>query len=354
MNKPDKCFALILAGGKGKRLWPISTKYIPKQYLPLYSKNIMVNETINRIKDLINYNNIFIITNIEQKDLAEKCIDKHIPRKNIIYEPMEKNTAMCIFYASIKILKEKGDGIIAILSSDHYINPINKFKDALSDGILLANRYESLVTVGIKPTYPSTGFGYIKYYYNKNLMCNEVESFKEKPVLEKAVQYYESNEYYWNSGIFIWKLSTIMNNYKKYLAEIYKYKEKIESNIENEEKIKKIYEKVPNMSIDKGILEKATNIKMVVGEFEWMDIGNINDFFKIQKNRKKDKILKRMTKNCDIYSDDRESLIVLIGTDNLNVIKNNNVILIANKEKMQELPEVEKEIDNNDGLKKYL
>ena len=145
-----------------------------------------------------------------------------------------------------------------------------------------------------------------------------------------------------------------MNNYKKYLAEIYKYKEKIESNIENEEKIKKIYEKVPNMSIDKGILEKATNIKMVVGEFEWMDIGNINDFFKIQKNRKKDKILKRMTKNCDIYSDDRESLIVLIGTDNLNVIKNNNVILIANKEKMQELPEVEKEIDNNDGLKKYL
>ena len=122
----DKRYALILAGGKGSRLWPISTTNKPKQYLNLYSNNIMINETIKRIENLFEYDDIFVITSIEQKELAERYIDNRIPRENIIFEPMSKNTAMCIFYASIRILEQKGDGTITILSSDHYIEESKK------------------------------------------------------------------------------------------------------------------------------------------------------------------------------------------------------------------------------------
>ena len=223
----DKRYALILAGGKGSRLWPISTTNKPKQYLNLYSNNIMINETIKRIENLFEYDDIFVITSIEQKELAERYIDNRIPRENIIFEPMSKNTAMCIFYASIRILEQKGDGTITILSSDHYIEESKKLLNNIKESIEIARKDENLVTIGIKPTYPATGFGYIKYNYNDDLKCNIVKEFKEKPVYEKAREYIESGKYYWNSGIFIWKISSILNNYRKFLPEIYRYKEQI-------------------------------------------------------------------------------------------------------------------------------
>lgn len=127
---------------------------------------------------------------------------------------------MCIFFASIRILEQKGDGTITVLSSDHYIDEPEKLLNNIKEGIELANKEENLVTIGIKPTYPVTGFGYIKYNYNHDLKCNIVEEFKEKPEYEKAVEYVESGQYYWNSGMFIWKISSILNNYKKFLPEI--------------------------------------------------------------------------------------------------------------------------------------
>ena len=189
MKENNKRYALILAGGKGSRLWPISTTNKPKQYLNLYSNNIMINETIKRIESIFEYDNIFVITNIEQKELAERYIDNRIPRENIIFEPMSKNTAMCIFFASIRILEQRENGTITILSSDHYIDETEKLLNNIEEGIELANKEENLVTIGIKPTYPATGFGYIKYNYDDDLKCNIVEEFKEKPIYEKAREY---------------------------------------------------------------------------------------------------------------------------------------------------------------------
>ena len=358
-DKCNKKYALILAGGKGSRLWPISTANTPKQYLKLYSENIMINETIKRIEKVFEYDNIFIVTSIEQKELAMRYIDYKIPRENIIFEPMSKNTSMCIFYASIKILKQKGNGTITILSSDHYINETEKLINNIEEGIKIAKLDENLVTIGIKPSYPATGFGYIKYYYDEKLKYNIVQEFKEKPIYEKAIEYLESGEYYWNSGIFIWKITTILSNFKMFLPSIYKYKEEIESNLEDLKKLEYIYNEVQAISIDKGILEKSSNIKMLKGEFEWMDIGNINDFFKIQEkilnnNTNKGKVIKNAVNNCNIYNDDKETLIAMLGVEDLNVIKSNNVIFVANKTNMKELPKLIEEIENNDELKKYL
>lgn len=356
----DKKYALILAGGKGSRLWPISTINKPKQYLNLYSDNIMINETIKRIEDLFEYDNIFVITNIEQKELAERYVDYRIPRENIIYEPMSKNTAMCIFYASIKIIKQKGNGTMTILSSDHYINQTEKLLKNIEEGIDLANSDENLVTIGIKPTYPATEFGYIKYNYDNNLKCNIVEEFKEKPIYKKAQEYLESGKYYWNSGMFIWKISTILNDFQKFLPKIYKYKDEIINGCENNiDILKEVYQKIENISIDKGILEKSSKMKMIKGDFEWLDIGSINDFFKIQEKDSNNNTIKGISvvedvEYCNIYNDDNNTMLAIVGTKGLNIVKSNNVLLIAEQEKMIELPSLIKKIQENKEFKKYL
>ena len=349
---------IILAGGKGTRLWPISTSNKPKQYLNLYSDNIMINETIKRIETIFEYDNIFVITSIEQKELAERYIDYKIPRENIIYEPMSKSTAMCIFYASIRILEQKGDGIITILSSDHYISQTEKLVKNIEEGIKLASADETLVTIGIKPTYPATGFGYIKYCYDSNLKCNIVQEFKEKPVYEKAQKYLKSGKYYWNSGMFIWQISTILNNYKQFLPQIYNYKNEIKYNLLNANIIEKIYKEVQAISIDKGILEKSNNIKMIKGNFDWLDIGSINDYFKIQEkdmnnNVKKGKIIIEDVENCNIYNDD-DIIVAIVGTKDLNIVKSNNVFFVGNKYKMEKLPNLIQKIQNDVELEKYL
>ena len=348
----NKRYVLILAGGNGTRLWPISTTNKPKQYLNLYSDNIMINETIKRIENIFDYENIFVITSIEQKELAIRYIDNKIPRENIIFEPMSKNTLMCIFYASIKILEKKGNGIVTILSSDHYINPKEKLIKSIQEGINIATKNDNLVTIGIKPNYPSTEYGYIKYHYDEKIKCNIVQEFKEKPIYKEAVKYLKDGTYYWNSGIFIWKVTAILNNIKKYKPNMYKFIEEIKNNLENLEKLKHIYNKVQSISIDKGILEKSKN-------FEWIDIGNINDFFKLKDKKlynttNKGNFIGNDINNCNIYNDDRKILIAMIGVNNLNIIKKNNVFLVASNKKMNKLSELLEQIEKDKNLKEYL
>ena len=354
MNK----YVLILAGGIGTRLWPISTSNRPKQFLSLYSSNIMINETINRIKSLFDYDNIFIVVNKEQEGLAYKYIDYNVPRENIIVEPQAKNTAMCIFYASIIINKRLGNGVITILSSDHYVAEDEVFKQTISDGIKIAEKENTIVTIGIKPNYPATGFGYIKFINSENKKEFDVIEFKEKPNYDNALKYLESGEYYWNSGMFIIKLETIFNNFREYLPKIYQNKEILE-NTNNKDIINKIYNEVEAISIDKGILEKTENIKMIKGVFEWYDIGNLNDFFKIKEkdienNVKIGNVYTLDTQNTNIHNATDEQLIVLLGNKNMNVINCNNVILISEKDKMNDLKIAIEELKINNNYKKFL
>lgn len=355
-------FALILAGGNGTRLWPISLKSKPKQFLNLYGNNIMINETIKRVESMFEHKNIFIIINKEQEEIANRYIDYNIPRENIFCEPCSKNTAMCIFYATLKIKNMRENGTITVLSSDHYIEQKEKFIGNIKDGIEFASTTENLVTIGIKPTYPSTEFGYIKFHYDKINNCNIVEEFKEKPNYENAVKYVNSKEYFWNSGMFIWNINTILKNFKRFLPDLYKYRDEIENVIDTKKELiimKNIYNKVQTISIDKGILEKSDDIKMIRGEFEWLDIGTINDFFKIQEkdqfeNTQLGNILTKGTKKTNILNKEKNCLIATIGMENTNIVNCNNVILIANKDKMNELPELIEEIKNSKKYNKYL
>ena len=358
MNK----YALILAGGKGTRLWPISTENRPKQFLNLYGNEIMINATIRRIEEIFDYENIFIIINEQQSDLAYRYIDNRIPRENIITEPESKNTAMCIFYATLKIKKMKGDGIITVLSSDHYIEEKDKLQESIITAMEVAMFNENLVTIGITPTYPATGFGYIKYDNSENKNYYSVIEFKEKPKYEKALEYIKSNCYVWNSGMFIWKVESILKSFKKYLPDMYKFKDKLYISINtNEERqiIKEIYGKVENISIDKGILEKSNNVKMIRGNFKWMDIGSVKDFFEIHEKDKKnniiigDLIFAKETSNTNILNKSNE-LLITIGLENVNIIKDNKVCIVCNKENINDLPQILEKIKLEEKYKKYL
>lgn len=358
MNK----YALILAGGKGTRLWPISTEKKPKQFLNLYGTEIMINETIRRIEEIFDYENIFIIINEQQSDLAYRYIDNRIPRENIITEPESKNTAMCIFYATLKIKKIKSDGIITVLSSDHYIEEKDKLQESIITAMEVAMCNENLVTIGITPTYPATGFGYIKYVNTKDKDYYSVIEFKEKPKYEKALEYIKSNCYVWNSGMFIWKVESILKSFKKYLPNIYKLKDKLYISINtNEEQqiIKEIYGKVENISIDKGILEKSNNVKMIRGNFKWVDIGSVKDFFEIHEKDTKnnviigDLIITKETSNTNILNKS-DNLLITIGLENVNVIKDNKVCIIYNKKNINDLPQMLEKIKLEEKYKKYL
>ena len=279
-----KNYLLIMSGGKGSRLWPISTEERPKQFLNLYSNEIMINETIRRVEKIYDFENIFIITNKEQEDLAYRYVDARVPRENIIIEPIMRNTAMAIFYGTTLIRKKRGDGTIAIFSSDHYIDEEEKFQNVVKDAINFVEQEDNILTIGIEATYPATRFGYIKYLKENNGSKHyNVIEFKEKPNLEKATEFIDSKQYAWNSGMFFGKTNVILNNFQKYLPNIYKHIKEIEnSGIELKEKIEKIYSEVESISIDKGILEKSDSIKMLKANFGWTDIGDLKELFNVK------------------------------------------------------------------------
>ena len=222
---------VIMAGGKGERFWPKSRINLPKQFLSLTDDGkSMIQHTVERVKSLVDIENIYVVTNEMYKNLVLKHIPD-IPEKNIIIEPIAKNTAPCIGLAAIHIAKKDINSKMVILPSDHLIKFNEIFIDTLKTALDVVEKDDNLATIGITPNYPETGYGYINFKKGerfKNISnVYEVLSFVEKPNLEKAKEYLASGQYLWNSGMFVWKTSTILNNFKKYLPKIYDGLQKI-------------------------------------------------------------------------------------------------------------------------------
>ena len=355
-----KNYLLIMSGGKGSRLWPISTEERPKQFLNLYSNEIMINETIRRVEKIYDFENIFIITNKEQEDLAYRYVDARVPRENIIIEPIMRNTAMAIFYGTTLIRKKRGDGTIAIFSSDHYIDEEEKFQNVVKDAINFVEQEDNILTIGIEATYPATRFGYIKYLKENNGSKHyNVIEFKEKPNLEKATEFIDSKQYAWNSGMFFGKTNVILNNFQKYLPNIYKHIKEIEnSGIELKEKIEKIYSEVESISIDKGILEKSDSIKMLKANFGWNDIGDLKELFNVKNtdvsnNSVWGNCILNETENANIYNGE-DGILITLGVSNISVVKNNNICLVCSNEQINKIPEIYKEIKDKEEYKRFL
>jgi len=296
--------AVILAGGKGERLFPLSTNSKPKQFLNLYNEKSLLENTFDRLLKIFDKEDIFVIGRIEDKSiLYEQLFDK-INMDNIILEHASLNTAFSILFSTYVIKEKLGDVIINVFSSDHYIKNENEYIDIINK--VNENVEDKIILLGVKPTYPSTQFGYIKTSDNLN-QIKSVESFMEKPSLDKAKEYIKNN-YLWNSGTFIFKTDTMLNEFNKYLPEYIKYFN--EYFIYKTISMLELISFLKPVSIDKGIIEKSDKILCMKLDAGWMDIGNYNSL---------DSVLEHDQNNNSI-------------NENANYVDCNNCMVIGNKE----------------------
>ena len=339
--------ALIMAGGKGERFWPRSRVSLPKQFLSLTDDGkTMIQLTVERISPLVNIEDVYIATNKNYKELVKQQLPD-IPEENILCEPVGRNTAPCIGLGAAHVAKKYDDATMIVLASDHLIKNNEIFTETFTQACEVAEKGENLVTIGITPNYPETGYGYIKYDQNtKEGSAYAVEKFVEKPVLEVAKEYLADGHYLWNSGMFVWKVSTILNNFKKLLPESYAALMKIKESVgtaDEEAVLNKEFMNLEAESVDYAIMEKADNIYIIPGNFGWDDIGSWLAVGRIKKtdddnNVVNGNVVTVNTKNCVIEGADK--LIATVGLRDMVVVDTKDATLISTKENAGEIKKV--------------
>ncbi len=342
-----KITALIMAGGRGERFWPRSRKKFPKQFLSLTEdRKTMLQLTVERILPLVDIHDIFIATNKDYKELVMEQLP-NLPEENILCEPIGRNTAPCIGLGAIHISKKYEDALMMVMPSDHLIKYTSMFINTLKEACEIAKENKNLVTIGITPNYPETGYGYIKF--NSSISKGKafaVDCFVEKPTVELAKQYIETKQYLWNSGMFIWKVSSILNNIEKFMPDIYEGLLRIRESIGTEHQetmLEKEFYAFRSESIDYGIMEKANDIYTIPGAFGWDDVGSwlavqriraTNEFGNVVRGN----VITVNSKNCIIEGS--QKLIATIGLEDLVIVDSEDAILICEKKSTGDIKKV--------------
>ena len=330
--------ALIMAGGRGERFWPRSRQNMPKQFLSLTDDGkTMIQLTVERILPLVAMEDIFIVTNRSYKELVRAQLPA-LPEENILCEPVGKNTAPCIGLGAVHMAKRYGDAVMMVLPSDHLIKYTSLFLNTLSDACEVAEQGENLVTLGIAPDSPETGYGYIKFQPETTLgRAFSVEKFVEKPDLETAKAYLASEQYLWNSGMFIWKTSTILKNLEAYLPETYqglgKIGEAIGTPVE-EQVLEREFHAFKAESIDYGVMEKAKNIYILSGAFGWDDVGSWLAVSRIKRSNELGNVVDGNVVTVDTRDTTIQGggkLIAAVGLEDMIVVDSEDALLICEK-----------------------
>jgi len=339
-------YAVVMAGGVGSRFWPRSRKTLPKQLLNLFGEFTMIQETVRRLDGFIDADKIFVITNKVQKALIEEQLPQ-IPKDNIVAEPVGRNTAPCVALAAAIINEIKNDAVIITLPADHLITDTKKFRQSLQSAAEFAHQSKGLVTFGIEPKRPDTGYGYINFDREEiKPQVHKVKKFVEKPNLETAQQYLASGEYLWNSGMFIWRADVVLDEIKHHLPEIFNSiimlnKDPSSSNFYRE--LDDIYPDLRSISIDYGIMEKSDKVFLVKSNFDWSDVGSWETAYELlQKdadmNAKIGDVFSAGSKNSFVYSPDKFAAVV--GMDNVIVINTEDALLVCNRNNVQDVRKV--------------
>lgn len=356
-------YALILAGGRGLRLYPLSRRKKPKQFLDMIEDKSLLYNTISRVSKIISSDRIYIVTNKEFVDNVVLESMNFIDKSNIIIEPYDKETAVCIALASVKLLKKDKDANILIFPSDHYIKECDNFYEVIDCAINISNRKRYIVTIGIKPTMPNMGYGYIKIGEKLNYKCNldiyRVANFIEKPNFEMAKDFISAGNYLWNSGIFCFRADIYLGEVKKYLPNIYNSMIKIYKTIDDKNQdffVNSIYSELDAISIDFGVMQKTRRAYVIEGLFEWDDIGSFTSLKKFlylyDTNFVMGNVLCEKSKNCIIFGND--NLTITFGVKDLIVVNSDNVTLILDKNREQEMKYISNILSDNDNFDKFI
>ena len=355
-------YVAIMAGGIGSRFWPMSRNRLPKQFLDvLGTGQTLLQSTYNRFASFVPADNIFIITFEEYAPLVAQQLP-NLPAANILKEPSRKSTAPCVAYMAFKLMQRNPEAAFIVSPSDHLVMDQTGFADLAQQALAFAEERNALVTLGINPTYPNTGYGYIQY--DQEPVQNnvyKVKTFTEKPNLELAKTFLASGDFLWNAGIFVWKAADVLHAFEKHLPEMYEVFAAEASLFDTEqehEALVRIYPQCTNISIDYGIMEKAQNVHIIPASIGWSDLGTWNSAY---ENMDKDYLGNAVSgKNVMVIDATRNmvhvpdnKMVVLQGLDDFVIVDTNDVLLICKKDREQEIKDYMAEVKRNKG-DKYL
>ena len=351
---------LIMAGGIGERLWPLSRENKPKQFLKIGDDKSLIEKTILRASKITDEENIFIITGIRYKESFAQYIPS-FRKENIIYEPLGRDTAAAVTLGALTVKEKIGNSIIVILPADPIIKEEDLFTKTVEEAIETTSKTKKNIIVGIKPNRAETGYGYIKLA--DNIKDNEynVERFVEKPNLENAKKFLEDGNYLWNGGMFIWDIESVLNAVQSLMPDTYNKVAESFNNRNDFEKAKEIFSKIEKISFDMGIMEKLKDIICIKAEFFWDDLGAFSALGRIHKKDKDNNVVignvyTKESKNNIIINDDND-FITVDGINNLTIVKSNGALLIYSDNQDSKIKEILKDIREKEELKenkKYL
>jgi len=353
MNK--NYYAVIMAGGVGSRFWPVSTQEYPKQFHDMLGKGeTLIQRTFGRINALVPAENILIATNARYEKLVLEQLSA-TTKNQLLLEPAMRNTAPCILYAALKIYHQNPDAVMLVAPSDHWIDNEAEFIRNIETSFQACSSEDILMTLGIQPSHPNTGYGYIQFEENSSEI-KKVKNFTEKPNLEKATEFLASGDYLWNAGIFVWSVKSIIKAFQEFLPDMVAVlqDESVYNSKEEESFINKNYEKCENISIDFGVMERAKNVHVLPVDFGWNDLGTWGSLYnKLDKNEDANAVVDadvvfRNSKG-NIIKTQSGKKVVIQGLEDYIVVEKEDVLLICPRKDDQDIKQIMKEAKENFG-----
>ena len=332
-----------MAGGSGTRFWPLSRKKSPKQLLNIVGGNSMLQMTVDRLRKVKFVDDIFIVTRSDLSDKIAKTIEG-IPKENIIVEPSGKNTAPCIGLSALRLEMLKKDSVMGVFPADHLIVGHQKFQKALKTANQLVLKKQSIATIGIKPTYPSTAYGYIQY--TKDEVAGQVDTFHlktfaEKPHFSLAKRFIKSSDFLWNSGIFFWRVNVLLDLMKVHLPDLYKQLIKMKPIIKKNQDISNLWESITPESIDYGLMEKVGSDAYVIkADFEWNDLGSWNALHDILAKNNGGNVVRgegMVLNGKDNFIHSQDHFTAVVGLENVVIVHTDDATLVVHKDQVEEV-----------------
>lgn len=335
--------AVVMAGGVGSRFWPRSRRSTPKQFLNVFGDDTMIQATVQRLSGIVELANCHVVTNGMYADITRNQLPA-LPPGNILSEPVARNTAPCIVYAAMALIKKDPDATMIVLPADHRIGNVRAFQDILRIAIAKAQESDALVTIGIEPTHPATGYGYIQYdsdLIGEELKAVPVKAFAEKPNLSTAERFIDSGDFLWNSGMFIWRADSILKAIQKHLPDVWEAFAPLQEAAGTDREadaVQRAYGECPSISIDYGVMERARNVFVVPGNFEWNDVGDWKAVYELSEkgqhgNSISGNVIVHDSSRCLVQAG--KKLVAVVGAHDLIVVDTDDATLICHRESAQ-------------------